>query len=348
MEYLRLRDLLTEDKNIKIYVQKGKKPPKGKTLKKGPRGGQYFVGTPGEKDQYEKGSTGSASVGSKVKYKGKDGVITQVDNTGNAVIRVGNKEYGPTSKYDVASPKKPTVNIFDKKPKQPTSVNNIKIPKGFNPDETNEVAELVADNFAKLVDRKTLPRRWEDDGLDSKNAKRIEKFLKQIFKPGPDSEYEKDDFERYVENFWDDFSTLDTQAVGGGMTRVSGGQAVGSSPSTIVKTQDRDWFPKDKAADKKHRMQRALRDEHQPEIDLPDLVDASLGHDQKITPSRAKKAAEDYWRNEGGYDEWESNIQNDDKLSETDREYMLEPGSPFSIAAEKKFVKKIMDSARTH
>ena len=50
-----LKELLIEDNNVKIYVQKGKKPPKGKTLKKGPRGGQYFIGSPSEKQTYEKG-----------------------------------------------------------------------------------------------------------------------------------------------------------------------------------------------------------------------------------------------------------------------------------------------------
>jgi hypothetical protein len=55
-----LKKLLTEDSKVKIYVQKGKKPPKGKTLKKGPKGGQYFIGTPKEKTSYEGGKTKSA------------------------------------------------------------------------------------------------------------------------------------------------------------------------------------------------------------------------------------------------------------------------------------------------
>jgi len=54
-----LKKLLTEDKKVKIYVQKGKKPPKGKQLKKGPRGGQYFVGSPGEKQAYDTGKSKS-------------------------------------------------------------------------------------------------------------------------------------------------------------------------------------------------------------------------------------------------------------------------------------------------
>ena len=54
-----LKKLLAEDKKVKIYVQKGKKPPKGKQLKKGPRGGQYFVGSPGEKQAYDTGKSKS-------------------------------------------------------------------------------------------------------------------------------------------------------------------------------------------------------------------------------------------------------------------------------------------------
>jgi len=45
---------LQEANDVKIYVQKGEKPPKGKTLKKGVRGGQYFVGSPKDKKDIEK------------------------------------------------------------------------------------------------------------------------------------------------------------------------------------------------------------------------------------------------------------------------------------------------------
>jgi hypothetical protein len=191
-----LKKLLTEDKNVKIYVQKGKKPPKGKTLKKGPRGGQYFVGTPGEKQSYEGGKTAKT----------------------------------------VAKPK---VNIFNKPKQKVVNKSNIKIPANYTTDNTDDMANVVADNFAKLIDRKTLPTNWEEDGLDKKNVKNVERFLKSVFKPGEENE-EFDD--QFLENFWDDFATLDTQAVGGGMTTVSGGQAVASSPSTIVRTRDRDWL----------------------------------------------------------------------------------------------------------
>jgi len=205
-----LKQLLTEDKKVKIYVQKGKKPPKGKSLKKGPRGGSYFVGSPKEKQTYEKG--GSKKPASK-----------------------------PASK--------PKVNIFDKptkkKPiKKAVKTSALKVPKEYDTDNTYDMANHVADNFAKLVDRKTLPKDWEDEGLDKNNIKRIEKYLKSVFKPGEENE-EIDD--QFLENFWDDFGSVDTQAMpSSGITTVSGGQAMPGSGKTIVsKTQDRDWFGDD-------------------------------------------------------------------------------------------------------
>jgi len=40
-----LKQLLIED-DVKIYLKKGEKPPKGKTLKKGNRGGAYYLMSP--------------------------------------------------------------------------------------------------------------------------------------------------------------------------------------------------------------------------------------------------------------------------------------------------------------
>ena len=118
---------------------------------------------------------------------------------------------------------------------------NIKLPKDVELDNTWDLANHVADNFAKLIDRKTLPKNWEDDGLDKKNIKNIERYLKSIFKPGEENE-EFD--EQFLENFWDDFSSVDTQAMpSSGTVTVSGGQAMPSSgKTTVVRTQDRDWL----------------------------------------------------------------------------------------------------------
>ena len=236
-----IREVLAEDKKVKIYVQKGKKPPKGKSLKKGPRGGSYFVGSPGEKQTYEKG--GASPSASK-----------------------------PASK--------PKVNIFDKptkkKPvKKAVKTSTLKVPKEYETDNTYTMANHVADNFAKLVDRKTLPKNWEYDGLDKNNVKRIEKYLKSVFKPGSENE-EFDD--QFLENFWDDFGSVDTQAMpSSGITTVSGGQAMPGSGKTIVsKTQDRDWF-----GDKKKKFKVGT-----PSDDELDAAEQEMGFGQKTgTPS---------------------------------------------------------------
>jgi len=39
---------LIEAKEVKVYLQKGEKAPKGKKVQKGPKGGLYFMGTPEE------------------------------------------------------------------------------------------------------------------------------------------------------------------------------------------------------------------------------------------------------------------------------------------------------------
>jgi len=54
---INLIELLNEDKKIKIYLEPGQKAPKGKKLLKGPKGGNYYMGTPAEKKKAEKKPT---------------------------------------------------------------------------------------------------------------------------------------------------------------------------------------------------------------------------------------------------------------------------------------------------
>ena len=54
---INLIDLLTEAKEVKIYLQPGQKAPKGKKVQKGPKGGKYFLGTPAEKQAHDKGKS---------------------------------------------------------------------------------------------------------------------------------------------------------------------------------------------------------------------------------------------------------------------------------------------------
>jgi len=58
-----LKELLLE-KDQKIYLKKGEKPPKGKKIEKGPRGGQYFTGSASEKKAHEKDETPKKSTSS--------------------------------------------------------------------------------------------------------------------------------------------------------------------------------------------------------------------------------------------------------------------------------------------
>jgi len=52
------KHILKEADQNKIYIQKGQQVPKGKKLQKGPRGGQFFIGTAQEKEKYSKKTSG--------------------------------------------------------------------------------------------------------------------------------------------------------------------------------------------------------------------------------------------------------------------------------------------------
>lgn len=48
------KKLIVEAKEVKVYLQPGQKPPKGKKVVKGPKGGSYFMGSPADKKATEK------------------------------------------------------------------------------------------------------------------------------------------------------------------------------------------------------------------------------------------------------------------------------------------------------
>jgi len=52
MKRIKLKDLIEQEH--KIYVQSNSDAPEGKKIHTGPRGGQYFIGSAQEKEQYEK------------------------------------------------------------------------------------------------------------------------------------------------------------------------------------------------------------------------------------------------------------------------------------------------------
>jgi hypothetical protein len=44
-----LKSLILEAKQVRIYLDLGEKPPKGKKVQKGPKGGLYYMDSPGWK-----------------------------------------------------------------------------------------------------------------------------------------------------------------------------------------------------------------------------------------------------------------------------------------------------------
>jgi len=44
-----IKKIISEAKEVKVYLQPGQKPPKGKKVVKGPKGGSYFMGSPEDK-----------------------------------------------------------------------------------------------------------------------------------------------------------------------------------------------------------------------------------------------------------------------------------------------------------
>jgi len=99
------------------------------------------------------------------------------------------------------------------------------VPEDVETDSSYDMAQHVSDNVYKFIDKKTLPKNWEENGLDKTNSKRIEKYLKD--------NYTGDDFDSFVEDFWDDFSTMDMQAMPSSGSKTSGGQAMPSGGSKI-------------------------------------------------------------------------------------------------------------------
>ena len=101
-------------------------------------------------------------------------------------------------------------NIMDIGYKKPAkeSPENIKIPSDTDPNESYDMAKFVAEKaFEDIVDTKTLPKNWQEDGLDEDNMARVEKFLSTHYDDDPDN------FDIFAEDFWDDFSTLDIQSM---------------------------------------------------------------------------------------------------------------------------------------
>jgi len=180
-----LKKLLTEDKKIKIYVQKGKKPPKGKQLKKGPRGGQYFVGSPSEKQEYEGGKSTAPVKKSKVNIfdKPKKKPVSK-DPYGQSP---SNKNYGGPPP-DSAKVKKAR-DKFNKMRQQMLDkltdhYEEDYLDQGYDPEQALDAAEEMA-----------------NDDLVGVNTKNIDDRYKEIM---GDDEYEDDNEDEFSDYATDD------------------------------------------------------------------------------------------------------------------------------------------------
>jgi len=78
---IQYKDFFLEADQHKIYVKKGQSAPEGKKVQTGPRGGQYFVGTAKEKEEFGKSN------------KEKDKYFKQV---GAEIDKEDDKKYDPT------------------------------------------------------------------------------------------------------------------------------------------------------------------------------------------------------------------------------------------------------------
>jgi len=129
---------LLKEEDVKIYLQKGEKPPKGKKVQKGPRGGQYFTGSAQEKQAFN-----DAPTSPKVAKDRLDKV----------------RALGQKSEDDAfAAQAKPRVNIFNKSStKKPKEKSNISADVIKNSLPTDEYMDMIID-----IERDTM-----GDGEDS-------------------------------------------------------------------------------------------------------------------------------------------------------------------------------------
>lgn len=134
-----LKRLLNETKEVKIYLNKGEKPPKGKKAIKGPKGGMYFMGSPEEKKAKENGK--------KPADKPK--------------VNIFDKPKTETEPKKVAKPKA-TVNTF------PTEVGYEKQLKNTDPEYIKAAKKYAED---RLVTHKRAPEDFSK--IDDKKLERI-------------------------------------------------------------------------------------------------------------------------------------------------------------------------------
>ena len=153
MENILLKSLLTEAKDVKIYLKKGEKPPKGKKAVKGPKGGMYFMGTPQEKKDREGGKKPAAKPKVNKKDKPKSKVTKKKKETPK-----------PTAKP------KATRDSLNKYDTEPVGLNTLKSYKN-NSEQIGDLARRAARKVEKNY-------KFPANDVKKMSDKRIESSIK--------------------------------------------------------------------------------------------------------------------------------------------------------------------------
>ena len=179
-----LKKLLTEAKEVKIYLNKGDKPPKGKKAVKGPKGGTYFMGTPQEKKAKDSGKKPASKPKVNIFDKPKANVPkTSAFSQDKFMTSIGVHPNINKRKSDNAEDKK--------------------IVNGFNKiiNDTN-MSVLASANIPHIV--KVAPNTivYKDDDLARHNMN-VKKTLQKTGKNTYKISFDKDDFINTYKNFTD-------------------------------------------------------------------------------------------------------------------------------------------------
>jgi len=187
MSNISLKQLLTEAKEVKIYLNKGEKPPKGKKAVKGPKGGMYFMGSPEEKkakDTKKPASKPKVNIFDKPKAKA-------------APKKVAPKKVEPKK----AAKPKATLNTFPSEPGYESQLKNsepsyIKAAKEYAEDRLARRKKTPSD-FSKETDKRL-------EMILKKNGEYIKRHNMSLYKL---DKLPKNNVGKWV-NMIDDFETI--------------------------------------------------------------------------------------------------------------------------------------------
>jgi hypothetical protein len=156
MTKIKYKDFFLEADQHKIYVKKGQQAPEGKKIQTGPRGGQFFVGTAKEKEEFGKSN------------KEKDKYFKQV---GAEIDKEDDKKYDPTLDPDYQDQEKE----FEKTTPSPAQIHALLYgdkkssdkklkTKKINMKDSKEVKSTIEDAFKNLNIENDELEGWTDEG----------------------------------------------------------------------------------------------------------------------------------------------------------------------------------------